>query len=146
MPKTDNYPSGTLTYPAGMLHLEYTLSNGQMFRWRKASDGWWDAVTDGRVLRIMQVEQGTDYDTFEFVTLPGGPDEDFARRFLRLDVDLDPVYRSWAEADPFLGGLAERFKGLRIVEQEPEECLLSFMCSTANFIPRIMKAIAILAS
>src|SRR5439155_4839106 len=86
------------------------------------------------------------YDRFEFYTFPEGPDEPFVRQFFRLDVDLEPVYSEWREADPYLGGLAKRFRGLRLVRQEPEECLLSFICSTANFIPRIMKAIAILAN
>jgi N-glycosylase/DNA lyase len=136
----------TLTYPAGMLHLEYTLSNGQMFRWRQ-KDGWWDAVTGSRMIRIRQVGSAEDgMDGFEFLTYPGEPDEAFVRDFFRLDLDMEPVYASWREADPYLGGLSERFRGLRIVGQVPEECLLSFICSTANFIPRIMKAIAIISN
>ncbi len=143
---TTETPS-TFTYPAGMLHLEYTLSNGQMFRWRQTKDSWWDAVIGSRMLRIRQVasdEEGSD--RFEFYTFPGEPDEQFVRDFFRLDVDLGPVYASWQEADPYLGSLGERFRGLRLVKQGPEECLLSFICSTANFIPRIMKAIAILSN
>jgi len=140
------YPVGRFIYPARMLNLEYTLTNGQMFRWRKSKDGWWDVVSGAQALRIRMAQNGDNQDTFEFISLPGGPDESFERRFLRLDVELEPVYRLWTEADPYLGSLTERFRGLRIVKQEPEECLLSFMCSTANFIPRIMKAIAALAS
>src|ERR1043165_1294910 len=78
----------TFTYPAGMLHLEYTLSNGQMFRWRQTKDGWWDAVTGSRMLRIRQAtsdEEGLD--RFEYFTFPDGPDEQFVRDFFRLDVD-----------------------------------------------------------
>ncbi|MEA2574508.1 MAG: N-glycosylase/DNA lyase [Chloroflexia bacterium] len=135
-----------LEYPAGQLHLEYTLSNGQMFRWRKTEDGWWDAVIGSRMLRIRQVRSDTPgVDRFEYFTFPDRGDEAFLRAFLRLDVELLPLYESWTEADPYLGSLGERFLGLRIVLQRPEECLLSFMCSTANFIPRIMKAIAIIA-
>jgi N-glycosylase/DNA lyase len=129
-----------------MLHLEYTLSNGQMFRWRQ-KDGWWDAVTGSRMIRIRQVESDREgIDRFEFETSPGTPDEAFVRDFLRLEVDLGPLYESWREADPYLGSLGDRFRGLRIVRQVPEECLLSFICSTANFIPRIMKAVAILSN
>ena len=142
--------SGTpssLLYPAGMLNLEYTLSNGQMFRWRQTSDGWWDAIMGSRFIRIKQVESSDpDMDRFEFQTFPGEPDEEFLRTFFRLDVDLPAIYGQWQGADPYLGSLADRFHGLRIVEQRPEECLLCFMCSTANFIPRIMKAIAILSN
>jgi N-glycosylase/DNA lyase len=129
-----------------MLNLEYTLSNGQMFRWRQTADGWWDAVTGGRLIRVRQVESNDPgMDAFEFYTYPGEADEGLIRRFFRLDVDLEGVYEEWREEDAHLGQLTERFRGLRIVAQEPEECLLSFMCSTANFIPRIMKAIAVIS-
>src|SRR5438552_16337263 len=99
------------TYPAGMLHLEYSLSNGQMFRWRQTRDGWWDAVTGAQMLRIRQVasdEEGVD--RFEFYTFPGDANEEFVRDFFRLDVGLEPVYASWKEADPYLGSLGERFR------------------------------------
>ena len=137
---------GKLQYPKGLLDLEYTLTNGQMFRWRKADSGWWDAVSGSTLMRIRQTDRCTDEsDEFEYQTLPGGPNPDFVQRFLRLDVDLAALYASWMEADPYLGGLGERFRGLRIVRQEPEECLLSFICSTANFIPNIMRSIAVIA-
>ncbi|MFL5735661.1 MAG: DNA glycosylase [Chloroflexia bacterium] len=139
--------TGTLRYPAGMLHLEYTLTNGQIFRWKKLPDGWWTAAAADRVLRIRPVEStAPGEDEFEYDTFPGDLDERFVRDFFRLDVDLAPIYHSWREADPYLGTLAEKFQGLRIVKQDPEECLLSFICSTANFIPRIMKAISIIAN
>lgn len=137
-----------LEYPASMLDLEYTLTNGQMFRWRKTDDGWWDAVSGNRMLRIRQWESGGDSgepDRFEYFTYPDPGDSAFVEKFLRLDVDLPALYESWQSADPYLGSLADRFRGLRIVLQQPEECLLSFICSTANFIPRIMKAIALIA-
>lgn len=146
MPQGDAQQPSVLDYPAGQLHLEYTLSNGQMFRWRKTDDGWWDAVSGSHMLRIRQVQGSQpDTDRFEVYTYPEPEDLAFVRRFLRLDVALPPLYESWRAADPYLGSLGERFSGLRLVLQRPEECLLSFMCSTANFIPRIMKAIALIA-
>jgi N-glycosylase/DNA lyase len=146
MSANETKDAGTLQYPKGLLHLDYTLSNGQMFRWRQPPDGWWDAVTGDRLIRIRQLDNSaTDFDSFEYFTFPGEPDAGLVERFFRLDVDLESLYASWREADSYLGSLADRFRGLRIVRQRPEECLLSFMCSTANFIPRIMKAIAIIA-
>ena len=144
MSRIDAQGAGTFEFPKGLLHLEYTLSNGQMFRWRQTPDGWWDAVTGDRMIRIRKVDDpASEVDRFEFFTFPGEPDLTFVEQFFRFDVVLDKLYSSWLEADPYLGSLAERFKGLRIVKQVPEECLLSFMCSTANFIPRIMKAIPV---
>ena len=138
---------GTLILPSGQLKLEHTLTNGQMFRWRQTKDGWWDAVTAGKLLRIRHIDGAPDgSDWFEFITYPHPADEDLVRSFFRLDVDLAELYTTWKEADPYLGSLCDKFAGLRIVRQDPEECLLSFICSTANFIPRIMKAVAILAN
>ena len=81
---------GTFVYPAGMLNLEYTLTNGQMFRWRNTANGWWDAVSGSQMIRIRQVDsEDRTHDRFEFYTFPEGPDEPFVRQFFRLDVDLD---------------------------------------------------------
>lgn len=148
MPTADKGPSiETISYPVGMLNLEYTLTNGQMFRWRKSSGGWWEAVDASTMLRIRQVKSDDPLlDSFEYLTYPEAQGESFVRRFFRLDVELPPLYASWSASDPYLGGLAARFSGLRIALQDPEECLLSFVCSTANFIPRIMKAIQIISN
>jgi len=138
--------SGVLDFPAGLLDLEYTLTNGQMFRWRHTADDWWEAVTANRLIRNRPTSLDHDgHDSFEFQTAPGDPDRSFLERFVRTDVDLAGLYESWSAADPYLGELAQRFRGLRLVHQDPEECLLSFICSTANYIPRIMKSIAIIA-
>jgi N-glycosylase/DNA lyase len=139
----ERYP--TLNLPVGSLHLEYTLTNGQLFRWRKTPDGWWDAVTGRKMLRIRPLGESGEFAQFAYQTYPHAEDLDFVQQFFRLDVDLEALYESWRVSDDYLGRLAERFTGLRIVLQEPEECLLSFICSTANFIPRIMKAVAIIA-
>src|SRR5881398_3451876 len=88
--------TATFSYPKGMLNLEHTFANGQMFRWRQTSEGWWDAVAAGRMLTIRQISHSDqDSDGFEYATYPNGPDEAFAREFLRLDVDLGPLYQSW---------------------------------------------------
>ena len=80
-----------------------------------------------------------------FKPFPANPNAGFVHRFFRLEINVEPLYQSWRQADTYLGDLSEKFRGLRIVLQQPEECLLSFICSTANFIPRIMKAIGTIA-
>ena len=69
------------------------------------------------------------------------PTAAWLRAYLRLDVDLDAIYADWRTRDPYLGELTTRLAGLRLVDQEAEECLLSFTCSKANAIPRIQRAI-----
>src|SRR5688572_5092136 len=140
MATADSDLFSSFSLPEGALKLEYTLTNGQMFRWRKTPDGWWDAVSGNKLLRIREMSQDGDEAIFAYQTFPHAEDLNLVRRFLRLDVDLQALYESWRASDEYLGSLADRFAGLRLVLQEPEECLLSFICSTANFIPRIMKA------
>jgi N-glycosylase/DNA lyase len=149
----------TFSYPAGLLHLERTFANGQCFRWRpdparKAAppgEEHWQGIVAGRVIWLGRVPAAVDApdDTFHFRVAPslGSPpaDQAFLWDYLRLDLDLEPIYADWRERDPYLGALTERFRGLRIVRQDPTECLLSFVCSTANAIPRIQRAIGELA-
>lgn len=55
-------------------------------------------------------------------------------RFFRLDDDLELIRRA---AEPRVRRLMQCYRGLRLVRQEPWECLISFMTSTASNIPRI---------
>jgi N-glycosylase/DNA lyase len=149
----------TFRYPAGLLHLERTFANGQCFRWRPdparkgapPGEEHWQGIVAGRVIWLGRVPaaEGEGDDTFTFRVAPslGSAEADraFLWDYLRLDLDLDPIYADWRERDPYLGSLTERFRGLRILRQDPEECLLSFVCSTANAIPRIQRAIGELA-
>ncbi|MGI8587556.1 MAG: DNA glycosylase [Chloroflexia bacterium] len=139
--------------PAGTLHLERTLANGQCFRWRRdpahkavpAGEEYWQGIARGRVVwlgRVPGAEEGADRITYRLQ--PAGEaeaDEAWLRAYLRLDVDLAAIYADWAARDAYLAGLTETFAGLRLLDQDAEECLLSFTCSKANAIPRIQRAI-----
>lgn len=136
---------GTIELPSGTLNLEFTLTNGQIFRWRKLEGEWWDVVSGANLIRVRSLASEGETERFEYQTFPQPMDRDLFDTFFRLDVDLDSIYQQWRAADAHLGSLCSRFAGLRLVKQIPDECLLSFICSTANFIPRIMKAVAIIA-
>ena len=70
-----------------------------------------------------------------------GEGEQVLRDYFQLDVDLGEIVRRISEADPAAGAAALRWSGLRMVRQDPEECILSFVCSTANSVPRIAYSI-----
>jgi len=59
-----------------------------------------------------------------------------------LDVDLGEIVERIAQVDQAAGEAAHRWSGLRLLRQEPEECILSFVCSTANSVPRIAHSIS----
>ncbi|HMA33832.1 MAG TPA: DNA glycosylase [Chloroflexia bacterium] len=146
--------AGSLVVPAAQLQLERTLANGQCFRWRRdparrsapAGEEHWQGIAGGRVVwlsRPAAIAGGGDRLDYR-IQPAGAPAADAAwlRAYLRLDVDLAAIYADWATRDAYLGTLTARLAGLRLIEQDPEECLLSFTCSKANAIPRIQRAIA----
>lgn len=60
--------------------------------------------------------------------------------YFQIQTPLEPLYKEWSEADPArLKRIAECIPGVRIIEQDPWECLVSFICSSNNNIPRITK-------
>ncbi|MFA7562419.1 MAG: DNA glycosylase [Methanoculleus sp.] len=114
--------------------LDLTLSCGQAFRWERAG-GWWQGVADGRAVRI---RQDGSLLTFE------GADEGFIRDYFRLDQDLPAVLAS-IDRDPAIGAAIRECRGLRLVRQDPWECLASYLCATNTNIPAVKRRVALMA-
>ncbi|VEU42306.1 unnamed protein product [Pseudo-nitzschia multistriata] len=62
--------------------------------------------------------------------------------YFQLGVPLEGLYEEWSEACPRLSVIAGCLPGVRILQQDPWECLASFICSSNNNIPRITKILA----
>jgi len=114
--------------------LDRTLSCGQAFRWEKA-EGWWQGVADGRAIRIRQ-----DGSLLAFA----GADAEFVRNYFRLDQDL-PAILSSIDRDPAIGAAIRECRGLRLVRQQPWECLISYLCATNTNIPAVKRRVALMA-
>jgi N-glycosylase/DNA lyase len=108
--------------------LEFTLKCGQAFRWRKIGD-WWYGVVRQNVVKARQ--KGA---VLEFQTHPEELDSRFFENYFRLDDDLPKIYSSIIK-DEHIKVAVERFRGLRLVRQEPWECLISYICATNKNIP-----------
>ena len=125
----------TITLPPDQpFDLDRTLACGQAFRWEKA-DGWWQGVVDGRAVRIRQ-----DADRLTFL----GADAAFVRDYFRLDQDL-PAVLSSIDRDPAIGAAIRECRGLRLVRQQPWECLVSYICATNTNIPAVKRRVALMA-
>jgi N-glycosylase/DNA lyase len=112
--------------------LSHTLECGQAFRWQRVGD-WHYGVIFENVIKIRQDLLG-----IEFHSQPE-PAEKLAYRlsyYLRLDDDLPAIYRRISRDDHIRRAISQ-FYGLRLLRQEPWECLISFICSISSNIPRI---------
>jgi len=125
---------------SGELDLTHTLTPGQSFRWKCGCDGRWTAVVGHRVVRVWR-----EGDDLRFELYPGGGEEDFIRDYFRLDVELSVLYDNFLRADGRIAESIDRFSGLRVVRQVPEETLLSYICSAANSVPRISRAVEVMS-
>lgn len=114
--------------------LDHTLSCGQTFRWEKRGV-WWTGVADQTVFRIRQVK-----DTLEFNSSTNTAATDFLRRYFRLGDDLPVVY-SKIMKDENVYEAVKKFRGLRLVRQEPWECTVSYLCAQNKNIPAIKQMI-----
>ncbi len=114
--------------------LEHTLRCGQSFRWRKLGD-WWCGVVDEKIVKIRQIA-----DKLWFQTFPEEMDADFVKNYFRLDDNL-PHILSQISRDEHIRRAIQRFSGLRIIRQQPWECLISYICATYKNIPAIKEMI-----
>jgi N-glycosylase/DNA lyase len=111
-------------------NLDHTLFCGQTFRWEKRAD-WWIGVVSQTAVKIRQ-KNGT----LEFKSSSKNIGSDFLWRYFRLDDDLLGVY-SQIKKDKYVSEAVTKFRGLRLIRQEPWECLISFICATNKNIPAI---------
>ncbi|GMR34134.1 hypothetical protein PMAYCL1PPCAC_04329 [Pristionchus mayeri] len=141
--------TGAIKASRGILNLEPILLNGQAFRWIKAETGAFYGVAHSRLWRL----EREDEESVRWLVLARSSkttvdkDETVLRKYLQMDVSISDLYDHWKKADEnferFL--LDEKLRGIRILEQEPLECLLSFICSANNNIKRISKLVNQLA-
>lgn len=112
--------------------LDSTLDCGQVFRWQRSGE-WWTGVVRGHIVQARQ--DGCD------LVVDTGLDRDSIVRYLRLDDDMPGIY-SRINTDPVMDDLIHRFRGLRLVRQQPWECLISYMASSCKSIPNIKNSIS----
>ena len=110
-----------------------TLECGQFFRFTKILDTYILQSSD----RIFSLRQGGDFLFYE------GVEESFLVNFFRLDEDLDLIYNE-IDRDPFIHAAIEKYQGLRMIRQDPWECLICFLCSSAKAISHIRAMIEVL--
>ncbi|XP_032303099.1 N-glycosylase/DNA lyase isoform X4 [Coturnix japonica] len=125
-----------LRCPPAELRLDLVLASGQAFRWRESSPGAWTGVLGERVWTLRQERDRLWYTVYGDEA-PGPETDRILRDYFQLDVGLAALYQTWGAADPLFCRTAAAFPGVRVLRQDPVECLLSFICTSNNHVSRI---------
>ncbi len=108
---------------------------GQCFRFNKTQDGFYQGVAFGKVLRVAQNENS--------VILKSSSIKDYEniwQSFFDMKTDYASI-KEQLKTDEVIIRATEIGSGIRILRQELWECLISFIVSQNNNIPRIKKII-----
>ena len=123
--------------PARDYDLAATLSSGQAFRWRQDGEAW-TGVVAGHWVRLRSNPEGISAETSEDVT-----DWDWLRGYLQSDVDLDQILSTFPDDEPMRAAV-RACHGVRLLRQDPWECLASFILSSTKQIVQIQQIAALL--
>ena len=112
---------------------------GQAFRWYEEKDGSFTTVHLGRVLNVLNEDdkvifKGTNLEEFNEIWID----------YFDLNTDYQSIRKSLANNE-ILANAMEYGKGIRILNQNHFEMLISFIISANNMIPRIRKSIEVIS-
>ncbi|OGI20402.1 MAG: hypothetical protein A3B68_02645 [Candidatus Melainabacteria bacterium RIFCSPHIGHO2_02_FULL_34_12] len=124
-------------------NLEMTLLGGQAFNW-DFEDECFYGFTQSRIIKLMPVETCRGKSLLQWQTYPENDDIDFLKSYLRLDVNYKNILNK-IQKDRYVKTAVKKYPNLRLVKQDFEETLLSFIISTNNNIKSIRKYIRLLS-
>ena len=116
-------------------NLKYTLECGQCFRWKYA-DGYYVGVIKDRVIKIRQ-----DKDYLYVKSNNMENIENVVRDYFELDKDYESIEKRIVNVDDYVKEAIKNTSGLRHLNQDFFETIISYIISANNNIPRISKSV-----
>ncbi len=105
---------------------------GQCFRWNRQDDGSYTGVFKNNVMNVQK-----SGDTVTFKGICDGNIEEIVRDYFDLDRDYDEIKEQLSKIDENVKTSIEYGKGIRILNQDLWEMIISYIISANNNIPRI---------
>ena len=113
-------------------NLVHIFECGQCFRWNKEENGSYTGVFKNNVLNVKE-EDGK----IKFQGICDGRIEEAVKDYFDFDTDYTKIKETLSKVDKYLEESIEFGSGIRIVNQDLWEVLISFIISANNNIPRI---------
>lgn len=120
--------------------LDATLNCGQAFNWRRDGDAW-RGIVGGRWVELHS-RAGKIIARAETPQ----PDWSWLEEYLQIHVPLETILAEFPTDDASLNQAVEACRGLRLLKQDPWECLASFILSSTKQIVQIQQITGLLRS
>jgi N-glycosylase/DNA lyase len=108
-----------------------SINSGQVFLWEKHGDSWYGIYGEHVVRLVLQVDDRPEFSSFPEL-------KSCEQKIFRLDDDIHKI-RAEVSRDPFVRRLVKEYPGLRLMRQEPHQCIFSFICASNTNIPMIRR-------
>ena len=113
-------------------NIKHIFECGQCFRWNIQEDGSYTGVFKNNVLNVKQEEN-----TVTFSGICEGNIQDVCEEYFDLKTDYNQIKEKLSKIDEYLKNSITYGEGIRILNQELWETIISFIISANNNIPRI---------
>ena len=142
----------TLRLP-GPLDLKSTLKCGQAFRWERLfgshGQAWYEGIIGSVALRVRVDPSGQLVVLYDDRAVDSCSFAQDVFDYFSLDDDLGALHQFLRRGGDAQGGISDKVmekaleygQGLRILRQDPWECLVSYIISANNNIPAITKIV-----
>ena len=120
--------------------LDLLWLRSQAFRWAER-EGWYYGVVEGDLVKVRQSGVGIEFRSSE-------KEESIkpqVESYFSLNRDIQPVHEALRRVDCLMARLVDRYGAMRLLRQDPWECLVSYICSQNNNIDRIAGIVEVLA-
>ena len=123
-----------------------TINSGQVFLWENHNNSWYGI--DGNHILKIDINRKERYKLNE--------NKKFLVELENIDIDYNsfPEYKNWnyhffrlydnqelinktLSKDPIILNIYKKYKGLRLIRQDPFQCIISFVCASNTNIKRI---------
>lgn len=122
------------------LDLDNTICCGQIFRYEKVEDDSYIVILKDRVVKLKYVDNKLYIDSNNMDNI-----ENVIREYLDLDRDYISIIENIKECDDVLGKYLDKSIGLKMIKQDPIECIVSYIISQNNSVRNIKNSLDLIS-
>ena len=120
--------------------LDNTITCGQIFRYIKEIDDSYTVILSDRVVNIKQEDNTLIIDSNKIDNL-----EQIIRNYLDLERDYLSIINKIKKMDKKLSNCLDNSLGLKIIKQDPLECIISYIISQNNSVRNIQNSLNLIS-